>query len=65
MCASTMAMFQVPYALSEEHAASSTEEREARILNLGVRAGRTEFDLDVEVRSNITKSSFICRLPTS
>ena len=38
---------QVPYALSEEHAASSTEEREARILNLGVRAGRTEFDLDV------------------
>ena len=38
---------QVPYALSEEHAASSTEEREARILNLGVRGGRTEFDLDV------------------
>jgi len=38
---------QVPYALSEEQGASSTEEREARILNLGVRGGRTEFDLDV------------------
>ena len=38
---------QVPYALSEEQAASSTEERAARILNLGVRGGRTEFDLDV------------------
>ncbi|MGA2204158.1 MAG: hypothetical protein ABSG40_19590 [Terriglobales bacterium] len=38
---------QVPYALSEEQAASSTEERVARILNLGVRGGRTEFDLDM------------------
>jgi hypothetical protein len=38
---------QVPYALSEEQGASSTVEREARILNLGVRGGRTEFDLDV------------------
>jgi len=38
---------QVPYALSEEQASSSTLEREARILNLGVHAGRTEFDLDV------------------
>jgi hypothetical protein len=38
---------QVPYALSEEQASSSTLEREARILNLGVRNGRTEFDLDV------------------
>ena len=38
---------QVPYALSEEQAAFSTEERTARILNLGVRGGRTEFDLDV------------------
>lgn len=38
---------QVPYALSEEQGASSTLEREARILNLGVRGGRTEFDLDV------------------
>lgn len=38
---------QVPYELSEEQASSSTLEREARILNLGVRGGRTEFDLDV------------------
>lgn len=38
---------QVPYALSEEQGAYSTEERTARILNLGVRGGRTEFDLDV------------------
>jgi len=38
---------QVPYALSEEQAESSTLEREARILNLGVRGGRAEFDLDV------------------
>ena len=38
---------QVPYALSEEQGASSTVEREARILNLGVRGGRTEFDLDI------------------
>src|ERR1019366_7782379 len=38
---------QVPYALSEEQASSSTLEREARILNLGVRNGRTEFDRDV------------------
>jgi hypothetical protein len=38
---------QVPYALSEEQGASSTLEREARILNLGVRGGRTEFDLDI------------------
>lgn len=38
---------QVPYALSEELAQSSNEERAARILNLGVRSGRTEFDLDV------------------
>ena len=38
---------QVPYALSEEQASSSTQVREARILNLGVRNGRTEFDLDV------------------
>jgi hypothetical protein len=38
---------QVPYALSEEQASSSTQVREARILNLGVRSGRTEFDLDV------------------
>lgn len=38
---------QIPYALSEELGASSTLEREARILNLGVRGGRTEFDLDI------------------
>jgi hypothetical protein len=38
---------QVPFELSEEQAESSTLEREARILNLGVRGGRTEFDLDV------------------
>jgi hypothetical protein len=38
---------QVPYTLSEEQASSSTQVREARILNLGVRSGRTEFDLDV------------------
>jgi Protein of unknown function (DUF3999) len=38
---------QVPYALSEEQVSSLTQVREARILNLGVRSGRTEFDLDV------------------
>jgi Protein of unknown function (DUF3999) len=38
---------QVPYALSAEQASSSTQVREARILNLGVRGRRTEFDLDV------------------
>jgi hypothetical protein len=38
---------QVPYKLSEEQSASSTDERPARILNLGVRSGRTEFDLDI------------------
>ncbi|MGB6776056.1 MAG: hypothetical protein WBE45_16940 [Terriglobales bacterium] len=38
---------QVPYSLSEEQASSSTQVREARILNLGLRAGRTEFDLDL------------------
>jgi hypothetical protein len=38
---------QLPYAISEEQAESSTLEREARILNLGVREGRTEFDIDV------------------
>ena len=37
----------IPYALCEEQGASSTVEREARILNLGVRGGRTEFDLDI------------------
>ena len=46
-CASYDGAAQVPYALSEELASSSTLEREARILNLGVRNGRTEFDLDV------------------
>lgn len=40
-------VMQVPYALSEEEGASSTLEREARILNLGIRGGRTEFDLDI------------------
>jgi hypothetical protein len=38
---------QVPYAISEQQAESSMLESEALILNLGVRNGRTEFDLDV------------------
>ncbi len=38
---------QLAYALSEELGASSTAEREARILNLGVRDTHTEFDLDI------------------
>lgn len=38
---------QVPYALSEEQGSVSTVEREARILNLGVRGGRTEFDIEI------------------
>jgi hypothetical protein len=38
---------QVPYALSEEQGASSTLEHEERILNLGVRGDRTEFDVDI------------------
>ena len=39
---------QLQYALSEQHAATSSEEVEAKILNLGKVAGHTEFDLDVE-----------------
>ena len=38
---------QIPYALSEEQGASSTLEHEERILNLGVRGDRTEFDVDI------------------
>lgn len=38
---------QVPYALSEEEETPSTLEHEARILNLGVRGNRTEFDIDI------------------
>lgn len=38
----------VQYALSEQRAGVSSEEAPARILNLGMVAGRTQFDLDVE-----------------
>ncbi|HEX6822347.1 MAG TPA: hypothetical protein VF123_09850 [Candidatus Sulfotelmatobacter sp.] len=38
----------VQYALSEQRAGVSSEESEARILNLGAVAGHTEFDVDVE-----------------
>jgi hypothetical protein len=40
----------VQYALSEQHAGISSEEVEAKILNLGLgsMSGRTEFDLDAE-----------------
>ncbi len=38
----------VQYALSEQRAGVSSEESSARILNLGVVAGHTEFDVDVE-----------------
>ncbi len=37
---------QVQYSLSEQRAGISSEEVEAKILNLGSVAGRTEFDLD-------------------
>ena len=39
---------QVPYALSEQPGGLQGAEHEAKILNLGVVAGRTEFDLDLE-----------------
>ena len=39
---------QVPYALSEQLGGLQTAEHEAKILNLGVVAGRSEFDLDLE-----------------
>lgn len=39
---------QVPYALSEQPGGLQTTEHEAKILNLGVIAGHTEFDLDLE-----------------
>jgi hypothetical protein len=38
----------VQYSLSEQRAGTSSEEAEAKILNLGSVAGHTEFDLDVE-----------------
>lgn len=57
---------QVPYALSEELAQSSNEERAARILNLGVQGGHTEFDLDVsgaaeysQVQLHIKATNFV------
>lgn len=38
----------VQYALSEQRAGTSSEETEAKILNLGSVAGHTEFDLDTQ-----------------
>ena len=38
----------VQYSLSEQRAGTSSEEAQAKILNLGSVAGHTEFDLDVE-----------------
>jgi hypothetical protein len=38
---------QVQYVLSEQQGGTSTEEQEARILNLGSIGGHTEFDIDV------------------
>jgi uncharacterized protein DUF3999 len=38
----------VQYALSEQHAGISSEETEAKILNLGSVSGHTEFDLDTD-----------------
>ena len=38
---------QVPYVLTEQQSARSSEEREARILNLGLVHGAVEFDLDM------------------
>jgi len=38
---------QVQYALSEQYGGVSTEQQEAKILNLGSIAGHTEFDIDV------------------
>ena len=39
---------QVPYALSEQPGVLLSTEHDAKILNLGVVAGHTEFDLDLE-----------------
>jgi len=38
----------VQYALSEQRAGTSSEEVEAKILNLGIVSGHTEFDLDTQ-----------------
>jgi hypothetical protein len=38
---------QVQYALSEQYGGLSTEQQDAKILNLGSIAGHTEFDIDV------------------
>ena len=38
----------VPYSLSEQRAGISSEEVEAKILNLGSVSGHTEFDLDAQ-----------------
>jgi hypothetical protein len=39
---------QVPYALAAQASWSASEQRDARILNLGAAHGATEFDLDME-----------------
>jgi hypothetical protein len=57
---------QVQYALSEQYGGVSTEQQEAKILNLGSIAGHTEFDIDVgpiteydRVRLRIDQKDFI------
>lgn len=58
---------QVPYVLRTQTAGSSREESVARILNLGMVAGHTEFDLDLRgipeysrVRLDLVAKNFIC-----
>jgi len=38
---------QVPFVLAEQRGGTSSEERPAKILNLGAVGGHTEFDLDI------------------
>ena len=55
-----------PYALREESAASAREEKAVKLLNLGSKSGRTEFDLDIgavseydRVRLQLTARNFV------
>jgi Protein of unknown function (DUF3999) len=62
---------QMPYELKQELGGVSSEERQARILNLGTKHGLTEFDLDVgdiqeydRVRLQLDAKNFIVKAST-
>ena len=62
---------QVPYELKQQAGGVSSEERQARILNLGTKHGLTKFDLDVgdiqeydRVRLHLDAKNFIVKAST-